>query len=95
MDISKIIAFNQFDVWRACDSTFNIDNHHELTMYYIKVKYLCPSIYIYPTRILNKQYNLITGQILKQLPKRAMNNNDFSNFMISSHHSYTRLIIRV
>ena len=77
MDISKIIVFNQFDVWKACDNTFNIDNHHELTMYYIKVKYLCPSIFINPTRILfNKQYNLITGQILKKLPERVMNKID-------------------
>ena len=67
MDISKIIVFNQFDVWKACDNTFNIDNHHELTMYYIRVKVLCPSMYINPTRILfNKKYNLITGQILKK-----------------------------
>ena len=47
MDISKIIVFNQFDAWKACDNTFNIDNHHELTMYYIRVNVLCPSIYIY------------------------------------------------
>ena len=77
MDISKVIVFNQFDVWKACDSNFNIDNHHELTMYYIKVKYLCPSIYINPTRILfNKQYNLITGQILKKLPERVIKKID-------------------
>ena len=47
MDISKTIVFNQFDAWEACDNTFNIDNHHELTMYYIRVNVLCPSIYIY------------------------------------------------
>ena len=47
MDISKTIVFNQFDAWKACDNTFNIDNHHELTMYYIRVNVLCPSIYIY------------------------------------------------
>ena len=44
MDISKVIVFNQFDVWKACDTTFNIDNHHELTMYYIRVNELCSSI---------------------------------------------------
>ena len=32
MDIRKIIVFNQFDAWKLCDDTFNIDNHHELTM---------------------------------------------------------------
>ncbi len=77
MDISKVIVFNQFDVWKACDTTFNIDNHHELTMYYIRVKVLCPSIYVNPTRILfNKQYNLITGQILKKLPEQVMKKID-------------------
>ena len=52
MDINKVIVFNQFDVWKACDTTFNIDNHHELTMYYIRVNELCSSIYLNPTRIL-------------------------------------------
>ena len=47
MDISKTIVFNQFDAWKACDNTFNIDNHHELTMYYIRVNVLCPSVYTY------------------------------------------------
>ena len=51
MDSSKIIVFNQFDAWKVCDNTFNIDNHHELTMYYICVNVLCPSKYINPTRI--------------------------------------------
>ena len=71
MDISKIIVFNQFDVWRACGNSFNISNHHELTMYYIKVNCLFNSIYLNPTHILfNKRYNLITGQILKNYLKR-------------------------
>ena len=77
MDISKIIAFNQFDVWKACDNTFNIDNHHELTMYYIRVSDLTTSVFFNPTRILfSKQYNLITGQILKKLPERVMKKID-------------------
>ena len=77
MDISKIIVFNQFDVWRACDNSFNISNHHELTMYYIKVNCLFNSIYLNPTHILfNKRYNLITGQILKKLPERVMKKID-------------------
>ena len=83
MDISKTIVFNQFDAWKACDNTFNIDNHHELTMYYIRVNVLCPSVYIHiyiylnSTRILfNKQYNLITEQILMKLPEKVLNKND-------------------
>ena len=72
MDISKIFVFNQFDVWKACDKNCNIDNHHELTMYYRKVKVLCPSIYLNPTRILfNKQYNLMTGQILNKTSRKG------------------------
>ena len=57
MDISKIIVFNQFDVWKACDNTFNISNHHELTMYYIRVTDFTTSVFFNPTRILfSKQY---------------------------------------
>ena len=94
MDISKIIVFNQFDVWKLCDDTFNIDNHHELTMYYIRANELCTSVYFNPTRILfSKQYNLITGQISKELPERVMKKIDILYFR--SHHSYTRLIIKV
>ena len=77
MDSSKIIVFNQFDVWKAWDNSFNISNHHELTMYYIKVNCLFNSIYLNPTHILfNKRYNLITGQILKKLPERVMKKID-------------------
>ena len=81
MDISKIVVFNQFDVWRACDNSFNIDNHHELTMYYIRVSDLTTSVFFNPTRILfSKQYNLITGQILKKLPERVMKKIDILYF---------------
>ena len=77
-DISKIIVFNQFDAWKACDNSFNFDNHHELTMYYIRVNVLCPSIYIYiyinSTRILfDTQYNLIPEEILMKLPEKVFN----------------------
>ena len=42
-------------------------------------------IYINPTRILfNKQYNFITGQILKKLPERAMNKIDILYYKQSS-----------
>ena len=63
MDSSKIIVFNQFDAWKVCDNTFNIDNHHELTMYYICVNVLCPSKYINPTRI---AYYLINNIFLSR-----------------------------
>ena len=81
MDISKVIRFNQVYVWKACDTTFNIVNHHELTMYCIRVNELCSSIYLNPTRILfSKQYNLITGQILKKLPEKVMNKIDILHY---------------
>ena len=35
MDIVNVVGFNHFDVWKVCDDTLNIDNHHELTMYYM------------------------------------------------------------
>ena len=79
MDSSKIIVFNQFDAWKVCDNTFNIDNHHELTMYYICVNVLCPSKYINPTRI---AYYLINNIFLSRnrfwwkLPEKIMNKND-------------------
>ena len=52
MDIGKVIVFNQIDTWKVCENAFNIDNHHEPTMYYIRVNDLCSSIYCNPTRIL-------------------------------------------
>ena len=52
MDISKILVFNQFDVWKACDNSFNISNHHELTMYFIKVNCPFDPIYLNLTHIL-------------------------------------------
>ena len=72
MDISKIIVFNQFDVWKLCHDTFNIDNHHDLTMYYIYVDHTDDLSYLNNTRLLfNKQYNLITGQILKKTTRKG------------------------
>jgi len=35
MDIVNVVGFNHFDVWKVCDDTLNIDNHRELTMYYM------------------------------------------------------------
>ena len=73
MDVSKIVVFNQFDVWKTCNDNFDIDNHHKLTMYYICVNDFCSTTPLTSTRrLFHKQYNLVTGQILKKLPEKVM-----------------------
>ena len=94
MDISKIIVFNQFDVWKACDNRFNISNHHELTMYYIKVNCLFNSIYLtlltyYLINDITLSQDRFWKNYLKGLWRKLI------SYIIKSLLSYTRLIIKV
>ena len=70
IDMTKIIVFNQFDIWKVYNDTTDISKHHNLTLYYVKVNSLS---FLDRTKLLfNNKFNLITGEILKELPERVM-----------------------
>ena len=70
IDMARIFVFNQFDIWRVYDDTVDFKKLHKLTLYYVKVNSLS---FLDRTKLLfNKELNLITGEILKELPERVM-----------------------
>eukprot|EP00438_Fugacium_kawagutii_P000596 Skav236168 [mRNA] locus=scaffold298:273670:276849:+ [translate_table: standard] len=70
IDITWILVFNQFDTWRVYDDTVDFKKLHRLTLYRVKVHSMS---FLDRTKILfNKEFNLITGEILKELPERVM-----------------------
>ena len=70
IDIAWIFVFNQFDIWGVYDDTVDFKKLHRLTLYYVKVHSLS---FLDRTKLLfNKEFNLITGEILKELPERVL-----------------------
>ena len=41
IDITEVPVFNQFDKWKEYNDAIKIDELHDLTLYYIQVKYPC------------------------------------------------------
>ena len=71
IDIAKIFVFNQFDIWKVYNDTFDINKLNDLTIYYVHVE---PHDLTFCDRtriIFNKKHNFITGEILKKLPERV------------------------
>ena len=71
IDIAKIFVFNQFDIWKVYNDTFDINKLNDLTIYYVYVE---PHDLTFCDRtriIFNKKHNIITGEILKKLPERV------------------------
>ena len=69
--INSIPLFNQFDIWRKYDNTVNIDEMHELTLYYIKLK-------------VNKNVDDKTMQNIEYLKNgfcKYMKQNEFERFI--------------
>ena len=69
IDMVNICVFNQFDIWKVYNDSVGINKQHKLTLYYVRVHSLS---FLDRTKILfNKEPNLITGEILKDLPERV------------------------
>ena len=96
IDIIMIGVFNQYDIFKVYDDTVDINNHHDMTFYYVSVEAHDLSFFDITRILFNKHHNLIVGKILKNLPERVRRGITILGFKEPSfiHKSIIRVLLK-